>query len=149
MTHHQIQTNNRLLNIKHFSGNPNSQEAHQWRHMCYPIRWGQCVSVRIPVGGERIPVPGIFIPHSAASILSIMVFSQNLVLIDHWLRLVILQLYKVGIKAQTWRPDRRERRPRNWTSSTRPSCPNCWERTTTSTAPTARQKVRRLHSQIY
>lgn len=49
---------------------------------------------------------------------------------------------KVTLKPRIWLPARRERRPRNLTSSTRPSCPKCWGRKTTSTAPTARRKVR-------
>lgn len=124
-------------------------ELIKWRHYRCPIRWVRCVSVRSPGGGERVPVPGIFILHSAAFIPPIMVFYQKLLLIVHWLRLIVSQLNKVWIKARPWRPDRRERRPRNWTSSTRPSCPNCWERRTTSTAPTARRKVRQRHRQIH
>lgn len=54
------------------------------------------------------------------------------------------QLYTSRTNFQTlarWRRGRREKKLRNWMSSIRPSCLNYWEKTTTSTALTARQKV--------
>ena len=68
-------------------------------------------------------------------------FIRNLFRLTSDCNIVIL-IKEVQLKPWPWRPARRERRPRNSTSSTRPSCPKCWERKTTSTAPTARRKVR-------
>ncbi|KAF0037747.1 hypothetical protein F2P81_010621 [Scophthalmus maximus] len=47
-----------------------------------PIRCGRRVGSRIPVGGDEIPVPGVFISHSDAFSRVIMVFYQKRLTID-------------------------------------------------------------------
>lgn len=45
-----------------------------------------------------------------------------------------------------WRRGRKEKKPRNWTSSTRPSFPNCSEMRITNTVRTVKRKVRQTCS---
>lgn len=112
-----------------------------WRQTRCPIRWGRLVSVS-SVGGEGIPVPGIF-TFNSESFFSPRLWSFLSENSSDW-RLIEPKnrlLRQPDVKPRTWRPARRGRSPRNSMSSTRPSCPKCWGRKTTSTAPTARQKV--------
>lgn len=48
----------------------------------------------------------------------------------------------------TWRRAQKEKKPRSRMSSIRPSCLNCWGRTTTSTALTAEPKVSETHTPL-
>lgn len=116
------------------------------------LTWYSCAAVKIPtvVKAAGMMLPWIHITllagcklaqhrrYSAATRGCPTLFNRS------WALRGFYRLDRSRTKFQTlsrWQRGRREKKPRNWMSSIRPFCPNCWEKTTTSIVLTVRQKV--------